>query len=207
MKDEEKKRKLDSLDHLRKMDKESMKDKLPKGKGVAVMSVSVSKGKPDDLESAGYNQDDKAPDLEVSSQEAPDELASAEEAAISEEEGPAHEATESSEEEALEDAEKNPDKGNAEPNVPSDVMELVMQMLNGKSGESCSEMPQGKDDQVNPENMDEMLAKKDRLKLLLSTMGKSTAQKMAALKQGNTLRSSKFTSSVEPTYPGFKGNE
>lgn len=52
---------------------------------------------------------------------------------------------------------------------------------------------------------DKRNAKKKMLKHLKITMDKSTAQKAAARKQSKEQVESKFTSSVEPTYPGLKG--
>ena len=49
--------------------------------------------------------------------------------------------------------------------------------------------------------------KKGMLKNLKQTMDKSAASKAAAAKQKKEQKDSKFVSSVEPTYPGFKGEK
>ena len=53
---------------------------------------------------------------------------------------------------------------------------------------------------------EEHKVKKDVLKKLKKTMSKATADK-AAKNQKKELLDSKFVSSVEPTYPGFKGEK
>ena len=47
--------------------------------------------------------------------------------------------------------------------------------------------------------------KKNMLKRLKKTMDKATAAKISASKQAQQNKDSKGVSSVEPTYPGFKG--
>ena len=51
-------------------------------------------------------------------------------------------------------------------------------------------------------------AKKDVLKKLKGIMGKATAERIKASKaQDKERATSKFVSSVEPTYPGFKSEK
>jgi len=64
----------------------------------------------------------------------------------------------------------------------------------------------GPGSQYSVQKEDEHKAKKEVLKNLKNTMGKVAAKK-AAKAQQKTLVESKFVSSVEPTYPGFKGEK
>lgn len=130
--------KLGVLKDLLKMSKDSMKDKLPKkGKGVAIMSVSVSKSKPKmeqhdaempHLSDAGDSEEVK----EGGEMSGMDKfLPSMDEGEGAEkqmeklgEESPEHEAEESSEEEQSEHE--------MEPKIPEDLMAMVKMLMMAK---------------------------------------------------------------------------
>lgn len=105
--------KLESLKELLKSMKKGSLEKLPKGKGVSVMSVSVSKPKDSEEESDDMEE---VPSPEMSEKELP--IAGAEEP------------SDSVEEEA--DEVEEDDQNLPEPSVPSELLELVKMMLKNK---------------------------------------------------------------------------
>lgn len=117
--DEKRAMKLESIKELLSMLKKSPLEKLPKGKGVSMMSVSVSKPKKEDEVEEGEEMS-----------EFPEELMSSEEEgmedSISEESSEIPEMSEEMSEEE-EDEYQLP-----EPGVPEEIMELVKMMLQRK---------------------------------------------------------------------------
>jgi hypothetical protein len=114
--DEGRSAKLDSLKELLKAFKESSLQKLPKGKGVSMMSVSVSKPKKEDMEME---------DEDLSEEMSPEAEETMEEDMMPEAEGDMDEEMEEDEDEY-----ELP-----EPSVPSDLMDLVKEMLMRKKEE------------------------------------------------------------------------
>ena len=110
---DEKGAKLEVLKDLLKMSKSSMKDKLPKGKGIAMMSVSVSKPKMEPKTTEELEQE--APETEAEDKEMPEmsEL----------------DAEEAPEEEEAEEEEEDMEHEFSEPKIPADIMEIVKMML------------------------------------------------------------------------------
>lgn len=117
--DEKRGLKLESLKELLKSMKQGSLEKLPKGKGMSVTSISVSKPK------------DAEEEMDMEEEMSSDPLAS-------------HESMEDSEDVSEEAAEVMPEKEDSEeedefqlpePKIPADVMELVMSMLKNKKAE------------------------------------------------------------------------
>lgn len=116
--DEEKKgMKLESLKELIKEMKGGVLEKLPKGKGLTVMSVSVSKPKKD---------------MEMK-EEMPENMSEMmEEKAEDMQEAPMMEMEESEEDESEDEEESEDEFKLPEPAIPEDLMELVKMMLKKK---------------------------------------------------------------------------
>lgn len=118
--DEEKKgMKLESLKELIKEMKGGVLGKLPKGKGVTVMSVSVSKPKKD-MEM----KEEMPEDMSEMTEEKAEEMEDMQEAPMME--------MEESEEESEESEEDEDEFKLPEPAIPEDLMELVKMMLKKK---------------------------------------------------------------------------
>lgn len=144
--------KLGKLDELRKMGKEAIKGKLPKGKGkgVAVMTMHVAEGRPieepkkaedfrdsdelnqgmdlSELAEKPMTEDQVAAAPEESEGETSQEVDAQDEPA---DESSEHEDSESPEEEAVEPADDS-EASLSDAKIPPEVMKLVMEMLKKK---------------------------------------------------------------------------
>lgn len=119
--DEEKKgMKLESLKELIKEMKGGVLEKLPKGKGLTVMSVSVSKPKKD-MEMKEEMPEDMSEMMEEKAEEMEDM-----------QEAPMMEMEESEEDESEDEEESEDEFKLPEPAIPEDLMELVKMMLKKK---------------------------------------------------------------------------
>ena len=123
--------KLDSLKELLKMVKSGTLEKLPKGKGMTMMSVSVSKPKKEDV------HEEMEPELEAAESEGIEEmeegLSKMKEAHSME--PMAEEMEEGEMPEMEEDSEEEDEYELPEPSVPADLMELVKLMMKRKQEE------------------------------------------------------------------------
>jgi hypothetical protein len=124
--DEKRGLKLESLMELIKEMKSGSLDKMPKGKGISMMSVSVSKPKKEGEEMEEDMEMAEAPEMEEG-------MEMAEEAPKMEEE-PSEEMEEGMEmAEAPEMEEEEEDEFELpEPAIPEDLMKLVMEMMKNK---------------------------------------------------------------------------
>lgn len=111
--------KLESLKELLKSMKQGSLEKLPKGKGMSVTSISVSKPK------------DAEEEMDMEEEMSSDPLASQE--SMEDSEDVSEEAAEVMPEQ--EDSEEEDEFQLPEPKIPADVMELVMSMLKNKKAE------------------------------------------------------------------------
>lgn len=126
--DEKRGLKLESLMELIKEMKSGNLDKLPKGKGISMMSISVSKPKKDTEMPEDMEEMSEAPEMEEGMEEMSEEAPKMSKEASEEDMEEMSEAPEMEEEEMEEEDEyKLP-----EPAIPEDLMKLVMEMMKNK---------------------------------------------------------------------------